>query len=150
MNREIITALNARRANLGITISELAARVSKDVTTVKKQLSGEGNMQLTTLCEYATALNGRIDFISDDIEREINTPEISNLRQRLSELGNQVDRLKEKLEDKDNDIVQLQKRNAELEAQLMAATSAVSRKDEKLSKLIDSVLDLSRKIIEIR
>ena len=150
MDKKIIADINARRTALGLSMNDLAERVHKDVSTVKKQLSEKSatGLQFATLMEYANAVEGDIKFITFEELSATPSVEIDILNSRLAEQANHIKYLEEKLDGKDDTISLLREMNANLQSQLIRSTDDIARKDRKLAELIDSVLHLTSKITD--
>lgn len=148
MGNNVIAGLNARRAYKGWTWQFLAEQVHKDVNTVKKQLDGTSNLTLATVDEYTAVLGGRLCYETDEALQAIDDADVNQLRIKITELANKIERLNEKLEEKDKTIADLRELNHSMQAQLIKCTGDISRKDKKLAELIDSVISLTEKVVE--
>lgn len=150
MDKKIIADLKARRLSLGLSISDLAERVHKDESTVKKQLSEKTvtGLQLSTVLEYANALEGTLQFITYEEQVQKPTMEIDLLNHRLAEQAKHIEYLQDKLDGKDETIHELRYMNNSLQEQLIRSANDIARKDKKLAELIDSVVDLTKKVTD--
>lgn len=150
MDRKIISDFKARRLALGLSVQDLAARVHKDESTVKKQLSDKSStgMQLSTALEYANALEGTLQFVTFEEQATKSSVEIDLLNHRLAEQAKHIEYLTDKLDGKDDTIRSLRDQNAELQNQLIRSTNDIARKDKKLAELIDSVITLTAKLTD--
>lgn len=151
MASTVIRDLNARRIFLNISRQQLADKVHKDISTVNKQLDpNNGNMQLATLCEYAEALGGKIVFMSDDALLEMSSSDVSTMRMRMAELGQQNETLIKQVQHQERIIEEKDKRIAALRAvvvrkdeQIEEKDKAIVRKDKRLDDLYDRLLKLN-------
>ena len=60
--RELASTLAARRVELGLSQTEVAARMGTSQSAVARLEAGEIDVRLSTLERYAAALGQRIDF----------------------------------------------------------------------------------------
>jgi predicted transcriptional regulator len=60
--RELASTLAARRVELGLSQTEVAARMGTSQSAVARLEAGELDVRLSTLERYAAALGQRIDF----------------------------------------------------------------------------------------
>lgn len=150
MDKKIIADLKARRLALNLSVADLADRVHKDESTVRKQLSEKTvtGLQLSTVMEYAAALEGSLQFVSFEEQAAKPSIEIDILNHRLAEQAKHIEYLQEKLEGKDEAIQSLREMNSNLQDQLIRCTNDIARKDRKLAELIDSVLGIAQAITE--
>ena len=150
MDKKIIADLKARRLALNLTVADLADRVHKDESTVRKQLSEKTvtGLQLSTVMEYAAALEGTLQFVSFEEQAAKPSIEIDILNHRLAEQAKHIDYLNEKLDSKDDSIRALREMNSNLQNQLIRSANDIARKDRKLAELIDSVLSLTARLAE--
>lgn len=127
MPNTIGEALNARRVFIGMSMQQLADKVRKDISTVSRQLGKQAeSMQLASACLLADALGGRIVFLTDDALAEVENSDLSDVRQRFSELGAELERQKAAVE-------QLKDMNARLQSRVDAQEEIISRKDAQIA-----------------
>lgn len=60
--RQIVASLVARRRTLGLSQTEVAARMGTSQSAVARLESGAADVRLTTLERYAAALGRRLDW----------------------------------------------------------------------------------------
>jgi predicted transcriptional regulator len=60
--RELTESLVARRVALGLSQTEVAARMQTSQSAVARLESGDADIRLSTLERYAAALGGRLDW----------------------------------------------------------------------------------------
>jgi transcriptional regulator with XRE-family HTH domain len=60
--RQLAAALTAKRSELGLSQTEVAARMGTSQSAVARLESGEADLRLSTLERYATALGQRLDI----------------------------------------------------------------------------------------
>lgn len=60
--RALATALSAKRSELGLSQTEVAARMGTSQSAVARLESGDADLRLSTLERYAAALGQRLDF----------------------------------------------------------------------------------------
>jgi len=60
--RTLAAALSAKRAELGLSQTEVAARMGTSQSAVARLESGDADLRLSTLERYAAALGQRLDF----------------------------------------------------------------------------------------
>jgi transcriptional regulator with XRE-family HTH domain len=60
--RELAAALTAKRSELGLSQTEVAARMGTSQSAVARLESGEADLRLSTLERYAAALGQRLDI----------------------------------------------------------------------------------------
>lgn len=148
MDSKVISELRARRVALGLSIADLAERVHKDESTVKKQLSEKAGLQLSTALEYANALEGTLQFVS--FEEQVAQPSVAIelLNHRLAEQAKHIEYLEDKLDGKDETISALRELNVALQEQMLRSTADIARKDKKLAEMVDSVIGLTAKLTD--
>ncbi len=66
--QQLVAALVARRQALGLSQTEVAARMGTSQSAVARLEAGTGDVRLTTLERYAAAVEGRIDWRLGPIE----------------------------------------------------------------------------------
>jgi predicted transcriptional regulator len=64
--RALTESLTARRLELGLSQTEVAARMNTSQSAVARIEAGEGDMRLSTLERYAAALGQVLDFRLED------------------------------------------------------------------------------------
>jgi predicted transcriptional regulator len=64
--RALTESLAARRLELGLSQTEVAARMNTSQSAVARIEAGEGDMRLSTLERYAAALGQVLDFRLED------------------------------------------------------------------------------------
>ena len=67
--RELTTALVSRRVELGLSQTEVAARMGTSQSAVARLESGDADVRLSTLERYAAALGQRLDFRLEERDR---------------------------------------------------------------------------------
>ena len=67
--RELTTALVSRRVELGLSQTEVAARMGTSQSAVARLESGDADVRLSTLKRYAAALGQRLDFRLEERDR---------------------------------------------------------------------------------
>jgi transcriptional regulator with XRE-family HTH domain len=60
--RSLAAALSARRVELGLSQTEVAARMGTSQSAVARLESGQADLRLSTLERYAAALGQRLDW----------------------------------------------------------------------------------------
>ena len=60
--RALVAELEARRVSLGLTQTEVAARMGTSQSAVARIESGEADLRLSTLERYAAVLDAEIDW----------------------------------------------------------------------------------------
>lgn len=60
--QQLASTLSARRAELGLSQTEVAARMGTSQSAVARLESGEADLRLSTLARYAAALGQRLDI----------------------------------------------------------------------------------------
>jgi transcriptional regulator with XRE-family HTH domain len=60
--RSLAAALSAKRVELGLSQTEVAARMKTSQSAVARLESGEADLRLSTLERYAAALGQRLDW----------------------------------------------------------------------------------------
>jgi transcriptional regulator with XRE-family HTH domain len=60
--RSLAAALSARRLELGLSQTEVAARMGTSQSAVARLESGEADLRLSTLERYAAAIGQRLDW----------------------------------------------------------------------------------------
>lgn len=69
--REMVGRLAERRRALGLTQTEVAARMGTSQSAVARLEGGRDDLRLSTVARYAAALDQRVGFaIADDAEDE--------------------------------------------------------------------------------
>lgn len=137
----VLKDLCAEKAKLKLSWQDIAGGVHKDASTVQKQLSSNGsNLTLALLDEYAVYFNGEIVFLPNDVLNNIKNSENISLRFRLAEAGTEIEKLKNKLEIKDELIQDMRARLAKLEEQLTKNNELLSHKDARIDSLTDKLL----------
>ena len=68
--QQLVAALIARRQELGLSQTEVAARMGTSQSAVARLESGSGDMRLTTLERYAAAVGGQLDWRLGFAEQE--------------------------------------------------------------------------------
>ena len=68
--RSLAGALSARRLELGLSQTEVAARMGTSQSAVARLESGEGDLRISTLERYAAALGHRLDWKLSILPRE--------------------------------------------------------------------------------
>jgi predicted transcriptional regulator len=66
--QRLVAKLVARRRALGLSQTEVAARMGTSQSAVARLESGAGDVRLTTLERYAAALGGRLDWRLEGLE----------------------------------------------------------------------------------
>jgi transcriptional regulator with XRE-family HTH domain len=61
-HRSLAAALSARRVELGLSQTEVAARMGTSQSAVARLESGQADLRLSTLERYAAALGQRLDW----------------------------------------------------------------------------------------
>jgi ribosome-binding protein aMBF1 (putative translation factor) len=68
--QRLVAALVARRQALGLSQTEVAARMGTSQSAVARLESGAGDVRLTTLERYAAAVGGRLDWRLEGLDEE--------------------------------------------------------------------------------
>lgn len=144
----LIMQLQGRKGFLKLTWEDLAERVHKDVSTVKKQLSSRGNPSLSTLNEYAAALDAEIVLLSGDALYDYRQSGVPRAQKSLAEQDREIEHLKEKLDVKDEDIKEYKETIRSLRAQNDRLSALLEVKDTRIEKLTDKVERLTEKLLE--
>jgi len=68
--RSLAGALSAKRLELGLSQTEVAARMGTSQSAVARLESGDADLRLSTLERYAAALGQRLDWMLSLLPRE--------------------------------------------------------------------------------
>jgi transcriptional regulator with XRE-family HTH domain len=68
--QRLVAVLVARRRELGLSQTEVAARMGTSQSAVARLESGAGDVRLTTLERYAAAIGGRLDWRLNELDTE--------------------------------------------------------------------------------
>lgn len=144
MPTSVVKELEARRILLKLSRQDIADRVHKDVSTVTKQLSPSNpNLQLSTLCEYAEALDGAIVFRATEDLAKNNENAAEELRNRLLELEQQRSALTAQLNALKEEIAAKDQRIEKLRGAIEKKNAAIERKDNLIEQLSARLLRLT-------
>lgn len=152
---QIIRDFNSRIAMLGLTKQEIADKIHKDLSTVNKQLDPKtSNPQLSTLIQYAELLGGAIHFATPESIQAMEDVNLSAYRDRLQDMGNEVEALREKINALETLITEknakIQRRETIIAEQtetmkrlwaiIARKDEDIARKDKRIAQLLDRIL----------
>ena len=155
-NQKVVSGITSRMRLLGLDFCKLSEMMYKDDNTIRRQLtSPNSNMTLDTIDEYINVIGGELAYLSPESKEAVLNPDINAMRITITELGAQIDRLKDKLEEKEQFIEELQHqmndkrdRIATLENALIHSMDSIDRKDKVLSVLLEDTQALMKKVLQ--
>lgn len=155
-HEKVVSGITSRMRLLGLDFSKLAEMMYKDDNTIRRQLtSPNSNMTLNTIDEYINVIGGELAYISPESKEAALNPDINAMRITITELGAQIDRLKDKLEEKESFIEELQHqmndkrdRIATLENALIHSMDSIDRKDRVLAVMLEDTQELMKKVLK--
>lgn len=112
----LLEQLQGRRGYMKLTWDDLADRVHKDVSTVKKQISLSANPSLATLEEYAAAMDAEIVLLSGDALADYHNSGIARAQKNMADMDREIEALKEKVKEREETIAILRDKNGALQA----------------------------------
>ena len=130
----LVEQLQARKGYLKLTWEDLADRVHKDVSTVKKQLSLTSSPSIATLEEYALAMDSEIVLLSDDALADYKSSGVPRAQKSMAALDREREDLTEKVKEKDEQIRFCRDRIRFLE-------EALIKKDDRINMLTDKLME---------
>ena len=136
----LIEQFHARKGYMKLRWEDLAQRVHKETTTVRKQLAYAANPSLNILEEYAAAMDARLVLLSDDALYDYENSGVPRAQKNLAEMDSELERLKEKLDEKDAIIADYRARLSSTEKMLSESIEAIHHKDERIDALTDKLL----------
>lgn len=137
---QLIRDFKSRMSVLGWKDTDLADKIHKDPSTIKKQLDPKtSNPQLSNLEMMAEALGGSIAFITPETEKALNDADVTAWRNRVSELTSEVDRLRER-------VASLETLLAEKIAKIQKRDEIIAKRDETISHKDEIIEEKDRTI----
>lgn len=137
----LIDQMIGRKGYLKLTWDDLAQRVHKDASTVKKQLSARGNPSLSVLEEYASAMDAEIVLLSDDARYDYKTSGVPRAQKSLADQDREIEHLKEKLDQKDDELEQARATVKRLRDQNDLLIKWIDEKDRKIYRMMDRLTE---------
>lgn len=115
MEHDILKALESRRRFVGLSWENLSELLHRDASSLRKSFSERtGNPTLALLTDYAKVLDAEIVVASDEMRKEIADNDVSPLRAKISDQGEEIERLTHDLEFAQHMIQQLESEVAHL------------------------------------
>lgn len=137
---QLIRDFKSRMSVLGWKDTDLADKIHKDPSTIKKQLDPKtSNPQLSNLEMMAEALGGSIAFITPETEKALNDADVTAWRNRVSELTSEVERLRER-------VASLETLLAEKIAKIQKRDEIIAKRDETISHKDEIIEEKDRTI----
>lgn len=123
---QLIRDLKSRMTVLGWKDTDLADKLHKDPSTIKKQLDPKtSNPQLSTLEMMAEALGGSIAFITPETEKAMMDADVTTWRNQVAALSTEVEYLRGRV--------------SSLEALLAEKTAKIQKRDEVIAKRDETI-----------
>ena len=152
----VVSGLTSRMRLLGLDFCKLAELMYKDDNTIRRQLtSPNSNLTLNTIDDYIKVIGGELVYVSPESAEAAISPDVNAMRITITELGAQIDRLKDKLVEKEHFIEELQHqmndkrdRIATLENALIHSMDSIDRKDKVLAVLLEDTQVMMKNILE--
>ena len=110
MSRLLMESLHGRKGYMKLTYEDLAERLHKDISTIKRQMALDGNSSIATLDEIAAAMDSVIVLISSDSLADYQDSGVPRAAKNLADLDREIERLTAKLNEKDELIAQKERR----------------------------------------
>lgn len=136
----LIEQFHARKGYMKLRWDDLARRVHKETTTVRKQLAYAANPSLNILEEYAAAMDARLVLLSDDALSDYEKSGVPRAQKNLADMDKELEHLKEKLDEKDAIIADYRARLVNTEKMLAESIESIHHKDARIEALTDKLI----------
>lgn len=155
---QLIADIKAVMNFRGLSTQKLADKMFKDSGTVSRQLDLEkGNPTLASIVQIVEALDARLVIETEESIKAKESADVTAYRERISELGAEVNRLTEKTADlsarverRDQIIAEQKAAIARLERMIDYKDEDIHRKDATLAKMIAKQDELREQIEKLR
>ncbi len=109
MGRLLMEGFHGRKGYMKLSWEDLAERVHKDSSTLKKQMSLDSNSSMKTLDEIAAAMDSEIVLLSGDALADFKSSGVPRAQKNLADMDREIEKLKLRLDEKDAEIDRLRK-----------------------------------------